>query len=56
MIRQGKTKEIEPKVGDRDVDAVYVGKQLVYEAGNFRAADGYMIRTRDGYTFNVKKN
>lgn len=56
MIRQGKNKEIEPKFGERDVESVYVGKKLVYEAGNFRTADGNMIRTRDGFTFNVKKN
>ena len=55
MIKQGKTKEIDPKLGDRDVDAVYVGKKLVYEAGNFRTSDGKMMRTSDGYTFNVRK-
>jgi hypothetical protein len=56
MIKQGKTKEIDPKLGDRDVESVFVGRQLVYEAGNFRTADGNMMRTRDGFTFNVKKN
>ena len=42
------------RVGEDDVDSMYLGEELVWEAANFFLADGDTLRTADGDIFNCK--
>ena len=35
---------------------ISLGSRVLWEAGNFRTADGMIFKTADGMTFNTKKS
>lgn len=38
-----------------ELSALYFEGKVVWEAGNFRTADGLLFVTADGFTFNTKE-
>ena len=46
---------VERRIGDMEISASYYGERLVWQAGNFRTADGFIFQTADNKVFNVKE-